>query len=336
MATSQNGWPLSPRRVKRKVAGTNIVLEVVDSRAGDLLIYVAEQYHKRVEPLQAKYGCYGYAFRRNVNNPSVYSNHASATAIDLNAIRHPNGRRNTFTKAQYVQLRQILREVGGVVHNLPNDEMHFEIRGSQAVVNRIPVPKALAPAVTVFPDPPPRVDQPPTKGDKGFNVEALQATLNRYGFTEPILNVDGIYGDATAIAVGQYQRAYGHAVTGRVTARLWAGLLGDPAGLAGNYAASDSGSAVFGGSVETSSPKGSGGTARISFGDTGPNVEKLQGFLNRYAPVYSVLAVDGRFGAQTRSVVRELQRRLGVPVTGDFDVDTAARCGYRNPPFDGE
>ena len=37
------------------------------------------------------YGCWGYEFRANVNNPSQLSCHASGTAIDYNANRHPNG-----------------------------------------------------------------------------------------------------------------------------------------------------------------------------------------------------------------------------------------------------
>lgn len=114
-------------------------------RAGDVhtvLQYVAEQMHRRVEPV-VKGGWHtaddwGYSYRtnRNANNLSC---HASGTAIDYNATRHPNGVAGTFSAAQVSEIRKILAEVNNVVKwggdfSGTKDEMHFEIRGNDQVV----------------------------------------------------------------------------------------------------------------------------------------------------------------------------------------------------------
>lgn len=112
-------------------------------RTGDVatvLFYVAEQFHRRVEPLVAGW-CWGYSYRQNRNAANL-SCHSSATAIDLNAPRHPNGKRGTFTAAQVAEIKAILLEVGRVVRwggeftGTP-DEMHFEIVASPATVAMI-------------------------------------------------------------------------------------------------------------------------------------------------------------------------------------------------------
>jgi hypothetical protein len=93
-----------------------------------------------VEPLVAGW-CWGFSFRQNRNAANL-SCHSSATAIDLNAPRHPNGKRGTFTKAQVAEIRRILAEVGNVVRwggdfaGTP-DEMHFEIVASPATVGMV-------------------------------------------------------------------------------------------------------------------------------------------------------------------------------------------------------
>ena len=76
--------------------------------------------------------CGGYSYRANVNNPSVWSNHASATAMDLNWSKHPNGVHGTFTAPQIAAVRQILAFCDGVVYWGEDyrgtvDGMHFEI-----------------------------------------------------------------------------------------------------------------------------------------------------------------------------------------------------------------
>ncbi|MGV0741132.1 peptidoglycan-binding domain-containing protein [Mycolicibacterium sp. XJ870] len=62
-------------------------------------------------------------------------------------------------------------------------------------------------------------------------------------------------------------------------------------------------------------------------GDRGDNVRKLQARLNRDYPEYSDLDEDGDFGAKTEMVVREFQRRSGLPDSGIADAATLARLG---------
>jgi len=134
--TSPNGFPVSAsaaaiRVVAATVPGTSVRLPVRSGEVTTLLIHVARRFHQAVEPLVVP-GCWGWAYRQNVNSPGTWSNHASGTAIDLNAPRHPNGSANTFTRAQVAAIRVILDECRGVVrwggdYARTKDEMHFEI-----------------------------------------------------------------------------------------------------------------------------------------------------------------------------------------------------------------
>lgn len=56
------------------------------------------------------------------------------------------------------------------------------------------------------------------------------------------------------------------------------------------------------------------GTLKI--GDRNEDVRQLQAGLNRDYPAYSRLVEDGIFGPATESVIREFQRRAGLPVDG--------------------
>jgi len=133
---SQNGWPVNPPRTARTVSGSTIRLTVADGPAGDVLMYVAAQFDQRVEDIdlnssRGELDDWGWADRPIIGSNQT-SNHASATAIDLNATRHPLGARGTFNGAQVAQIHAILAEVGNVVrwggdYTGRKDEMHFEI-----------------------------------------------------------------------------------------------------------------------------------------------------------------------------------------------------------------
>lgn len=139
MTSSYNGWPASADSgsigIDRdfEVAGVEFPGGV---RAGDVatvLGYVADQIHRRVEPIVPGW-CWGYEYRANVNNPSTMSCHASGTAIDYNAPNHANGTSTGpsggggWTGAQYDEINRILAEVDHAVDWLTsNDPMHFEI-----------------------------------------------------------------------------------------------------------------------------------------------------------------------------------------------------------------
>ena len=57
-------------------------------------------------------------------------------------------------------------------------------------------------------------------------------------------------------------------------------------------------------------------TTTMRTGDHGDHVRRLQALLNRDYPAYSKLDEDGAFGPKTEAVIREFQRRAGLPVNG--------------------
>jgi hypothetical protein len=136
---SYNGWPASDSAsaidVDRSALGAGVKFPggIKNGDVERVLGYVADQLGARVEAPQPNpdgsgYGMWGWSYRANVNNPSSLSCHASATAIDWWAPRHPNGASGTFTDQQVATIYAILDEVQGSVNWLEGyDEMHFEI-----------------------------------------------------------------------------------------------------------------------------------------------------------------------------------------------------------------
>jgi hypothetical protein len=142
MATSQNGWTTNPPLDKTPFPGTKIVA-VPGVRKGDVAVifdYLGSQFNKRVEKLFNP-GCWGY-YNRAIIGSTVTSNHASGTAIDLNAPKHPLGASGTFTTKQRAEIRKILNYLDGVVrwggdYSGRKDEMHFEIVGNSNQVKKV-------------------------------------------------------------------------------------------------------------------------------------------------------------------------------------------------------
>ena len=135
---SYNGWPASPSlktRVIEPVVG--VKLRIADNQnLADVFTYLVQQFHKRVDDVTKPHPAddWGFAFRPNVNDPNSLSNHASGTAIDLDATEHPNGvaTSRTFTPGQIAEVHEILEELEGTIRwggdytNTP-DAMHFEV-----------------------------------------------------------------------------------------------------------------------------------------------------------------------------------------------------------------
>jgi len=141
MATSQNGWSANDRGL---IASYQLPGGKVALRAGDVsvvLLWVANEFHRRVEPLRWP-GNWGYAERPIRGSTTTLSNHASGTALDLNAPAHPLGKVGTFSAAQVKAIREILRYCEGTVrwggdYSGRKDEMHFEINAGAAAVRRV-------------------------------------------------------------------------------------------------------------------------------------------------------------------------------------------------------
>lgn len=145
MATSQNGWPASADRAAIdvepfEVDGVEFPGGVRAGAVATVLGYVAREFDARVEELREGW-CWGHAYRDVTASSSGLSNHASGTAIDINAPRHPIGLRGTFTPAQRTEIHQIITETGHVVrwggdYTGRVDEMHFEIDAGRSAVER--------------------------------------------------------------------------------------------------------------------------------------------------------------------------------------------------------
>jgi hypothetical protein len=139
---SSNGWVASKDAaaidIKQfKVDGTDIKLRCA-AACGPILAAFASEFHKTIEPIDAgTLDDWGYAYRPVRGETTGLSNHASGTAIDLNAVKHPLGKENTFTGPQQVLLKALVKKYGlrwGGTYKTRKDDMHFEVIETPAQV----------------------------------------------------------------------------------------------------------------------------------------------------------------------------------------------------------
>ena len=133
---SYNGWPIgtpgSTIGIKTyPIPGSTVKMDIKSGDVSTVFVYLAQRYNAEVEKLIAGQSG-GYEYRKNVNDPSTWSNHASGTAMDFNWEKHPNGSQGTFTSLQLSNLRNVLAYFGDVIYwggdyRGTIDEMHFEI-----------------------------------------------------------------------------------------------------------------------------------------------------------------------------------------------------------------
>lgn len=232
MSTSQNGYK---SRDSSLVATYTIVRDVkLSLRKGAVsvvLAHFARWFDREIEPL-IKGQCGGYN-PRVIAGSKVDSNHASASAIDLNWQKHVQGKKNTFTAAQQKKIREQLKYYEGVIrwggdYSNP-DDMHFEINRPESDAVRIykkivadskpkPPAKPAAPSKPVWQTDPLVVDGelgPKTikrwqvvchhqtvtdKMDVDF-IKAIQGFLLRVNHR---LAVDGIWGPNSTRALDKY------------------------------------------------------------------------------------------------------------------------------------
>lgn len=145
MPTSQNGFPVLVSTSKLlhtwEIPGVDADLRLRQGSVGFNLVFLASLFDKRVEDVDGNYvgglDDWAYAYRP-VRGYSTWSNHASGSAIDLNATDHPLGKAGTFTDREVMVIHRILRNRflpkgatipvirwGGDYRNR-KDEMHFE------------------------------------------------------------------------------------------------------------------------------------------------------------------------------------------------------------------
>ena len=183
MATSYNGWTASKSPASIDIdpdftaAGRKFPGGVKRGPVSVVLRYMIEQFDKRVEEvdLYDPGDEWGYTYKPSANSPSKLSCHSSGTAVDINATRHPNRKRGTFTPKQVDAIHAILAELDGVVRWLGDtsgtpDEMHFEIKGTAAEVARV-----AGRLLTTDPLAPQEDDMPLTEEDKKWILSALKS-----------------------------------------------------------------------------------------------------------------------------------------------------------------
>lgn len=157
-ATSQNGYTANDEDLIQTwtIPGTERKIRLRKGAPGALLVDFAAWFHVHIEPLDTgQLDDWGFAVRPIRGQGVEYdadgnainlSNHASGTAEDLNATKHPLGQRGTYTTAQYAAIRAKLKDYDGCIragldYTKRADEMHFEIVRSpaacQAVWDRI-------------------------------------------------------------------------------------------------------------------------------------------------------------------------------------------------------
>jgi peptidoglycan hydrolase-like protein with peptidoglycan-binding domain len=212
VASSQNGYPANDRSLvsSRLIPGTQVRVTVRNGAAGDLLLYAAGRWDKEVEDIDNVRGGlddWGYA-ERPIRGGAELSNHASGTALDLNAPRHPLGAVGTFNTDQVKAIRRILADCGGAIrwggdYLRRKDEMHLEVVATEKRCAQVLL----------------RHTKPsgwPTirRGDSGTAVGVIQRFLG-------VHPVDEQFGPATEAAVKKYQAMRGLEPDGVVGQATW-------------------------------------------------------------------------------------------------------------------
>jgi hypothetical protein len=145
-ATSQNGWTVVEKGGTESyaVAGSKVKLRLRKGDAAVVLLDVAHWFDQNIEDIDQGADDWGWSVRK-IAGSSSYSNHASGTAIDLNASKHPQGvatAKNLSKKqidAVHAQLKARWQGVvrwGGDYTSRP-DAMHFEINKGAAAVKAV-------------------------------------------------------------------------------------------------------------------------------------------------------------------------------------------------------
>ena len=143
--TSPNGWQASEDRKaigiqSFSIPGTSLKIACA-SAVAPILVAFCKEFNELVEPIdEGQRDDWSFAFRMTRGSDKVLSNHSSGTAVDLNAIKNPLGKSNTFTKDQTNTIQLLLVKYGlawGGKWKRP-DPMHFEIALDKAgVQNKI-------------------------------------------------------------------------------------------------------------------------------------------------------------------------------------------------------
>ncbi len=140
MTLTQSGYPVIAAYGDPLIVKTAPVNAAPGVRAGDthtVLSWVMDRFDQTVAKLKPAQ-CWGYAPRKIRGGSDYWSNHASGTAIDLNAADFPQGTRR-MTLSQIDACRAIVAQSGGAIRwggdyggSTLVDQQHFEIASATA------------------------------------------------------------------------------------------------------------------------------------------------------------------------------------------------------------
>lgn len=299
MSNSYNGWPgITSASDPRLTTIEPVPGRRFRVRAGDvatIFTHLIRRYHNEVEPIdQGVLDDWSYAYRA-VRGSTTLSNHASATAVDLNATKHPfrTSASQNMTPGQIAACRKLVADFAPVIRWIEgSDPMHWEInymsRGGtvgnvEAVARRLRAGLA-NPQPTPPPPPVGRREPRPIdwKSGRGDLVRIVQEAAG--------VGADGIRGPKTISATKALQKRLGvpaDGLAGPVTVVAY--LLAQP-------------------NLYRSKPDAEMNKAAVKF------VQWIGGEIP-----------DGSFGAGTEKAVMEMQAWLGLPADGNVGADTKRR-----------
>lgn len=214
MATTRNGWDVYTSYSDPHL--TNFPWVTGKVRKGDhytVLEYIARRFNNEVEKINVA-GSWGHNPRPVRGYTNVWSEHATGTAIDLNAPQHPIRvpASSTFSPAQIRRIRKIMRACKGSARwggewSRP-DGMHFELIGGNAKVSAMANRIRKGSAGTSKPV---TSSKPKPKGtDENRSIQTALAKMNLYHGI-----IDGKNGPVQKTAVKAFQDFHGLVTDGK-------------------------------------------------------------------------------------------------------------------------